>query len=129
MIQHGTFNQILKTGLYFAVESGADHVYTGDLFYDMKLREFQIRGVPALGTFKRHVFSHDFKGPVSLHLVVKRIREEALREGTHYIDLRFLQAKCIGEFAASLEEHFETAVALPAIEANWEIVGDLTWWK
>ena len=129
MIEHGPFNQLLKQGIYFTIENGPDEVYTGDLFYDVKAREFQVRGIPTLGFGKRHVFALDFRGPVLLDLVVKRVLEEEYDPITRYGRFRFLQGRCVGQFAAMMEERPQTVVAVEAMEANWDIVGDLTWFK
>lgn len=130
MIEHGQFNKIIKTGLYFTILSGgSDQVFTGDLFYDLKNREFQVRGIPAIGPYKRHVFDHDFKGPVSLDIAIVHVLEEVPRITDSYIDLRFLKAKSSGQFAAFLEETPGCDICMGAVDGNWDVVGDLTWFK
>ena len=127
-IPQGNFSSVVKTGVYFSIDND-DRVFTGDLYYDFAMREFQLRGIPAFEGRMRHVFDANFKGPVKIHMLIKTVMEKGPRSSENYADLKFRFAKATGEFSAWIEEWFGDKMVMAAIEECWEIVPDLTWYK
>jgi len=127
-IQQGQFSQIVKSGVYFSIE-GDDRVFTGDLYFDFALKEFQLRGIPSFQGRMRHVLDPAFKGPVTIDLFVKTVIEKGPRDMDNYSDLKFRSAKVSSQLATWIEEWFGDKSVMHAIEEFWEVVRDLTWFK
>lgn len=128
MIQKGALTEMIRNGIYFSMTSD-DRVFTGDLFFNMAIREFQIRGVPCIGNSLRHCFGPMDNGPYSIHLLITNVIQCQPRgDGSFYADLRFTSAKCSGEFAAWIEEwHGDRSIMMQEVLDKWQVTQDLTW--
>lgn len=128
IIVASNFTQLLKTGVYFSIDND-DRVFTGDLFFDLAFKEFQMRGIPAVNGRRRHVFEAKFKGPTLIDLLVANVGIEQVRPNEEkYVDLTFSKGKITGQLAAHIEEWYG-GTALALIVENFEVVNNLTWYK
>lgn len=130
MIPRGTFAELLKQGVFFSLTSD-DRVFTGDLHYDMAVKEFQLRGIPVYSGRMRSCFPAEDKGPYKIDLLVLEVIEARPRgEGSMYADMRFKKAKSSGEFAAWLEEWWgDRTTVMREVEESWQVTQDLTWYR
>lgn len=128
MIAPGPFCHCIKTGAYFSLEND-DRVFTGDLFYDLAKREFQMRGVPSWQGRMSHVLPVAERGPVKIMILVKAVDKIEARDDGKYTDFTFKVAKCSAELATFVEEWYGDQSVVGVIEETWEIVPNLAWYK
>lgn len=128
MLAQGTFSHLVKNGVFFSVATD-DRVFTGDLYYDFALKEFQLRGIPSLNGVKRHCFKMTERGPMKIDLLVNEILEEQKRDTENYNDFRFKDAKVSSSFLTWVEEFYSDRTVLHQIYDTWEIHKQLAWVK
>lgn len=130
IIVASSFASCVKTGVFFSIEND-DRVFTGDLFYDIAFREFQIRGIPAHEGRRRHVFDIGFRGPASLDMVIEAVGFEQVRPGAHdkYVDLTTKKGKMAVHLARHIEEWHGDQSVMSYIDEFWAVVPNLIWTK
>lgn len=128
MIPPSPFAECIKTGAFFSLEND-DRVFTGDCFYDLAKREFQMRGIPSWDGRMSHVLPVAERGPISLMLYIPAPLEIAARPDGKHTDFRFKKAKCTSALATFIEEWYGDRTVMQAISEYWEVVPNLVWIK
>jgi hypothetical protein len=128
MIIAGPFCELIKQGIYFSVDND-DRLFTGDLFFDIAKKEFQLRGIPSWQGKMSHAVPVTERGPFSVMLLVQEAIEVAPRMDGKYSDIRFKKAKAASALVVWLEEWYvDRSVAAAATEL-WEVLPNLAWVK
>lgn len=128
MILPGPFCEVVKTGVYFSIDND-DRLFTGDLFYDIAKREFQMRGIPSWEGRKTHAIPVAERGPVHIHMLIKDVIQEAPRMEGKFTDIRFLKAIVCAPFVTWIEEWYGDRAIMAVIENHWKIEPNLAWVK
>ena len=128
MIIAGPFCECVKTGVYFSVNND-DRLFTGDLFYDIAKKEFQIRGIPTYNGKKTHAIPVSERGPFLINLYVIQVTEEAVRPTGEYTDIRFKIGKISENLLTWIEEWYSDMAILQVIRDTWIVEKNLAWVK
>lgn len=129
IIQSSQATICLKTGCVFSMAAD-DRVFTGDLFFDLLGRKFQMRGIPSLHGQMNHILNKADKGPFRLMLFIENALESEIRADGRHIDLTFRKARCTSALATFIEEyHSKDNLVMQTIEDEWTVVPNLTWTK
>ncbi len=126
MIVKGPFCECVRTGVYFSVDND-DRLFTGDLFYDIAKKEFQVRGIPSFNGKKTHAIPMAERGPFLINLYVMEVIEEVVRPNGEYTDIRFKRGKISENLLTWVEEWYSDRTILQTIRDTWVIEKNLAW--